>query len=253
MLRSVCAAALLGLGAAQAATMVGPHWTAEDGIVRAVVGDALIWTENIYPDGSITVLIFPENGGFTPWVDHTDTVFLPDPGYRIVGYDVTYDLAYGGGTYLIQGGEYGADFGGLGPGETYVASGRFAANTGPAIDFTATGGGERALFTHYIGVSNYPVEFVMSVRGLNRFCLPGFDLFECAMGLGGQTVPSELTLYSIAIAPNVVSIPEPSTYGLLFAGLAAITMRSCSGRRPHGRSRRRAATPTKPNPASMKA
>ncbi len=150
-------------------------------------------------------------------------------GYEITGFAVTYDFSFEGGrSYLVQGGEYGADFGGVKAGNTWDASGAFNAShadgSTTTVSFNGPGSFNKLATTRVSG-RQFNTDFNLWARGLQEFCVAGYSIDLCAADYPGTRygATTRLTLNSISITPQVVSVvPEPSVVALMLAGLGLI-------------------------------
>jgi hypothetical protein len=150
-----------------------------------------------------------------------DFDFKADAGYKITGYQVTYDLTLAGGRYLIVGGEGFGDFGGLKAGDLWVSTGSFSTSTGVMVKFNEPGA---AIVTEMIQGEDLFIGMTSKVRGLQEFCPPNVDYLVCSNGGSNPGIRTGLALWSISVVPQIVAVPEPSTYALMFAGVAALSL-----------------------------
>ena len=193
-------------------------------------GAKFVWQDDAYARAFNT----PALGSVGKAFGSTGLHWSAAAGYEITGFAVTYDFSFEGGrSYLVQGGEYGADFGGVKAGSTWFASGLFNASyadgSTTAVSFTGPGSLHRSVTTRVSG-TQFNTDFSLSARGLQEFCAAGFSVNQCLAGYPGARygASTRLSLNSISITPQLVSVvPEPSTAGLMLAGLGLVglTMR----------------------------
>jgi hypothetical protein len=117
---------------------------------------------------------------------------------------------------------------GYAAGDLFRSTADFTSSTGLSRHYVAEGGPlvHELVTEHIVGEPRltYPngpfMTYVLEAQGSDTFCFVQDD--NC--GRGGETfIPSVLTLTSISITPHVAAIPEPETWALMLAGLAAIS------------------------------
>jgi PEP-CTERM motif len=188
-------------------------------------GSNFVWQDDAYARAFNT----PSLGSVGRALGSTGLTWSAAAGYEITGFIVTYDFSFSGaGSYLVRGGEYGADFGGVKAGDTWLASGLFNASyadgSSTAASFSGPGSLNKSVTTRVSG-AQFNTDFNLSARGLQEFCVAGYSIDQCLADSPGARygASTRLSLNSISITPQVVSVvPEPSVAALMLAGLGLV-------------------------------
>ncbi len=228
MMKAACAMVALGFVAVPSAHALTSFHSAYFDVVNLdfdgsyLDGASFIWRDDVYSRAFNT----PALGSVGKALGSTGLNWSAAAGYEITGFTVTYDFSFeGGSAYLVQGGEYGADFGGVKAGSTWVASGLFNASyadgSTTSVSFAGPGLLNKTVTTRLSG-RQFNTDFNLSARGLQEFCVAGYSIDQCLADSPGARYGSStrLSLNSISITPQVVSVvPEPSVAVLMLAGL----------------------------------
>lgn len=155
---------------------------------------------------------------------HGGLLWTADPGYRIDGFDVTYQVTFSGSTYTVRGTEDGGPFSGYRPGELWRASAEIRSMNGFHETLVANEDNGWHALTTYVPGTQYQDEVEVTIHGVNDFCT---DVAVCnGTGAGEAWWPNSVQLHEVHIAPRVVAlpVPEPGTWALLLAGLSALAL-----------------------------
>lgn len=186
-----------------------------------VFGNHVLWT----PNGSASTDRSSDDN-LAVWGGAAATFdFTPRTGFGIQGYQLTFNLSVGSSEYVVQP-EDDALTGTYPPGTVLYTSGAaIFTNTGAQESYTRSGAYS---FSQYVAGHQIAGDGLLDVAlvahgGMARCTV--LDLSLC--GIVGQQEHwsyawSEILLHSVKITPDVIAIPEPSTYAMLLMGMLAV-------------------------------
>lgn len=152
-----------------------------------------------------------------------EPTWVPDTGYEIVGFQITYRFTFSGMTWVVNGDEWPKwPFVGLQPGDTWRSMGVFTSSNGYSRTFSAPYDNGLQTFDAFVPGSQYSDLISLTAYGVNDFCprkvLCDQNPFVEAVLL------TTLSINTLHITPVLVPVPEPESYVLLLSGLAALAV-----------------------------